>query len=454
MKITSLFIVTAFLIAEGQVHGQVFDKLVGADLSVVRRQLLEDLRGQLSAKGADIGSSPNIQSLTGDNVRDGLTSSFFFKELLSDASATMLRQVKYGTPLAISPNMTLQELDKQLIKKDIEVTISALNRKGYDKQAVSDLDQLLTRIRTLTKWDETLQKLAPAAVSASEASAISVIREHVRRGPRNAQGKTIEQILGPVQDLDLFSNRVRNVFFVEGLAKDTSSDTIGYDKKIALSLSMLVSIRTQQDEAFLRLQASLIEYLTQQKEAFALRLGSIQTGDAKPSAEWFKELKIGSSTPSIYSLDNVPSSQFEAYRLSYFFEGHAPFVSFDGENGEREFLAHRLGKIEAVLPFLKKRLYGAAKAHDALSQLSTQQIDYLIDMFLQLNRDDLPVPSKMETLKFAILDNQQDVSLLNNLNYYRQVSRDLESLKAFLREESLRAKSKLEDLQIIRSRTP
>jgi hypothetical protein len=97
---------------------------------------------------------------------------------------------------------------------------------------------------------------------------------------------------------------------------------------------------------------------------------------------------------------------------------------------------------------------GALAANIKLSDLSKTQMDWLIDLFLQLNRDDLPVVEKIEGLKYTAFDADENTpdgkQAINSLIYYRQMSRDLESLRSYLVEEGKKARALQDDLKAIR----
>ena len=238
------FLTAAALIAPA-VHAESFDSLTGVDASAERQAIVGELRARLTSHAPDINGLGNILTMTGENGKAGLTSSFKIKEMLASASEKMLTETTYGTPLVLSPQMTIDELDRSMAINEMAVCLGALNKKGYEGKNPSDMEQLLQQFRVMAfiAKEKAKNKTASAAsaLSQPELQAMQSLRNHLANAPKNAKGQTIESIMGQAQDLDLYNNHVRTVFFTKGGNVAQSSDAIGYDKKIAASLSMVIS---------------------------------------------------------------------------------------------------------------------------------------------------------------------------------------------------------------------
>ncbi len=424
---------------------QTIDRLSQVNPGIERTQGLDRLQSLLSVKPGKIEGLETILNSPLRNDDNPITSSFFFKELMSNASEEMLRSLKYATPLAIDPSMSIADLDRKMEVRDNLVCVAALNKRAASDKESSDIDQLITQIMfKLALPSEKRKEKIVAASNKEELALAKLLQDHLQKAPRNKEGKTITQVIGDTHDLDWFGNRIRFIQFTEEKDHSKNSELLSSDKKIEMSLSMLTSIRTRQDEAFVRLQKCLVGYLTAQQNAFDLRLDALKAprGEKKTSAQLFKDAKI--SDKAINAADLSKSDVNLATQLKFFFEGHTGYSSLDAE---RNFIEDRMLKNHVALRYLKERLAGALRAHLLLSKLSTEQLDYLINMFLQLNADDLVTPKQMEALQALVMSNNKSQATEEAFIYYRQMSRDLTALNLALIEQADKATAKSKDLK-------
>lgn len=439
-----LFLSSLLVLSTAAANAQTIDALTNTSPVVDRTQALSRLNSTLTGKVEKIVGLETILASPLRNDENPIYSSFFFKELLSNASDEMLRSLKYSAPLAIDPSMSVEDLDRKLQLRDNLVCVSALNKKDNEK-SFSAMDELVTKIMfELALPSEKRKAKVVANLSKEEKSLVALLQAHLQKAPRNKEGQTITQVLGDTHDLDWFGNRIRYIQFTNEKDRSKNSELLTLDKKIEMSLSMLISMRTRQDEAFVRLQKCLVDYISKQQNSFGLRLETLRAprGEKRTSAQLFTAAKLDGKTITVSDL----SKGDQTIDLKFFYEGHGGFTSVDTE---RNFIEDRMLKNHVALRYLKERLAGALRAHLLISKLSTEQLDYLINMFLQLNADDLVTPKQMDVLQDLVMKENKSKQTEEAFIYYRQMSRDLLSLEQALKEDAAKEAAKKADLKAL-----
>ena len=416
-------------------HAQSIDRLSGIDATSQRSAMVQDLRTLMKAKGEMSKSTlAKLKASALDYGDPALSSSFYFKQMLAETSDLLLNDLKYQTPVAIDPTMTVEDLKKIQAARNVDITIAAIQKKMGAEQLLGEI---------MFKFAKAKGEAPGAALSPAEIEAAQLISNYLAQGP-NAK-ESILQILGEVHDLQLFAGRVRVVNLTSGKDKTKRSDAVGFDEKLALSLSMLVSVRSKQDEAFVRLQNGLVDYFSEQKRVLGRRLGDIKGSRAEPSRSLFARLQLTDKAISLADILKVEESQTEAYRLRYFLECNI----FDDLKSEQEFIEKRLARIQGALPYLESRLAGALRANLLVSKLSRSQQDFLLDMFVQMIADDIPTIKQIEALQKHAM---QDPKLVGAWVYYRQIQRDLDLLRETLTEERAKDIAREKDEDAIRTK--
>ncbi len=423
---------------------------VDADASQARAALYSEIRGKLTST-RDIGGLDEILGTSLYNSNNPISSSFFFKEFLSGASDAVLRSLRYGTPLAIDPSLTIEQYQAKLDQRESHICVAAINQVGYTADGKnSEMDQLLARIKKNLSGSSSggRGQREAAPIFAEERKIVGLLRAHMAQAPGADQ---IRRILGEVHDVELFNNRIRRVVFTHEADKSKKTETLSNSKKVEMQLSMVISMRTGQDEAFVKIQNCVVQYLKAQQVVLGNRMGAIKGGRAKTSQQLFAEAGLANVKPSPTQFESVPKAQREAYQLKYFFEGKSGFATLADEE---QFLITRLVKIEDTLAYLQSRLDGALTANRALAQLSKAQMDFLADMMLQLNRDNLPLAGDVQHLRSASqtadASTAEGKAMFEAFVYFRQIARDLSAMSEAMDLEKARNGARREDARELR----
>ncbi|PWU14161.1 MAG: hypothetical protein C5B49_13600 [Bdellovibrio sp.] len=425
-----------FALAQGVDRLTQFDRIKGrvAEIEAKRNERVQKLHGQLNT-GLQLSDKVlgQLRSFTADEGDPLNSSAYLFKQLLSQANDHMVSVIRQAPPIPIDPKMTVDDLQVKQAAQNVDACIPVVKQTvGLDNL----LGEIMFKLDRMKKKEAVERPLSPAELAAS-----STLREITAAGPKSADRKSIIDILGDVHDLQLMMGRLRIVHFTRDQNTKLNSEKLGYDKKVSLSLSMLVSVRSREDEAFLRVQQCLVDYFTEQKRVFGTRLEEIKERRAESSSTIFSQAGLFSE-PKLLELIQYKDSQREAARLKFLLEDR----TFKDTGEEADFIEGRLARLEKALPFLENRLMGATRAHQFVSALTVAQQNYLIDLFLQAIADDIPVTGQVDALQSLAMKDESNVGAWI---YYRQISRDLDTLEATLKEERAKAISSEEDRKAI-----
>lgn len=449
---------TLTAVAEAQTLDQMLqlNKDQAATVNSRRGLMVNQVRRGLSAKGVRVTGLQLILSTSLKQIDSRISSSFFFKGQLKGLAEDVLTEIKYGTPVVIDPTMSVTDLERIQGLKEMQFCTEKFNQRLFSPQQGSQLDELLISfIHQIVLPEKKKKKKAKSGearrLSIEELKLVKLLNTYISKGPVNQKGQTIAAIFGNIAQPTMFNNRLRKLIFAHKDVNLYDTENLPSDQKTSLSLSMLISMRTGQDEAFVRTQRCLLNYFSEQKKLFGQRLDDLEKFRNKPTGREWAKAGISELRPDQVDLAALPKGKEGPYLLKYFYEGHPPFSDYPGE---KEFLASRLAKLTQALDFLRDRVEGAIAANQKLGQLSREQMDYLIDTFIQLNQDDLPLPDQVGTLQKWARENPGRKDLQLAYNYYKQMSHDLESLQAFLAEEKEMEAARAKDLQQIRKMHP
>lgn len=396
--------------------------------SFLSAQEIANLRAGLNATSEVVG----ISEILSTRIRQPVTSvssSFFFKQLLSEKSQIILERRKYGPLVPLDPSLSIEQYQRKINTEKAGQCFRILN------PTEGAMEELLNTIvfEFVGKAQEE-DAAVPAVLRSNLDPIIKRISDHLDRAPTNRAGASLQTLLGGLRDVGFRNNRVRVLRFSR--------------PGISLSLSSLISLRSGEDAAFVELQDCLVTYLRDQRELFSARMIQIDQGrDFVVSARLFGQFGLGNRVrlPLDWSELSDPRHR-EAARLQFFLEGN----QFSDRTNEKSFLVKRLSRIQDSLVFLEGRLKNAKLIHDLTAELSLEQLDFLIDLMIQLNRDVLPTANAV-ALTGDLAKQALRGSAMEDFFFQRQTHRDLVTLSASLQEERKKREARRADLEAIRN---
>lgn len=402
------FLMTSSLIISNAGAATLVPSLSGQEGSdqVRATQIRRSLQNPLSAS-TRASLSSLLQELPPIANELTVPSSYILKSMLSPATDKVLLKQKYGALVTIEPHMSPSEIAARKSTGEARACVEALANERSDA-----IDQILNKL-----FFETipLAKNRQQDVRALRADEIAFAKK---------LDTVLDSILTPeqrktwghVHDVERFGSGTRTLRFSKLEDRSKNSDSVAYADRLALSLSMLVSVRSGQDAAFLSSQACLYDFWKAQQLAFTRRLFSYQ------------ERKV------------MPDAQHSEYRT--FLMGR----KFTHPDTEMNFLKNQITKIGEALPFLKSRIEGSIYASQLLQTLSRKQSDQLIDMMLELTAGEVATASQIRAIEARTKSTTPkivDAALIQ----LRQTDQDLTALQLTLDEEQLASKAKQRDLE-------
>ncbi len=363
-----------------------------------------------------------------------LYSSFLIKNVLYDTLNSLKLQARFGDDGLLNPELSVLEVKKNkyelyqrlvidsLLTKGAVVPIPVPKWKTSESAFRSGISIFLKLIKDtfVDKFNKSVSDtLAFDWVSGEiwpkdgdRDQKVALINSHLAAGPKTTESKTISDVLGPVVNVSTVDGYVQRLRFAKL-----------YNGDLAVPLTGLLTYRMGEDHYFLATQEHIIQYLRRQNDLFSMRLKYLR-GD--PSLNKLKEYFAWEENQTLGFLKNLPNvdsaskkilDNAKEFKLNYaslfnWYDGKMASVksfrlAYEGlynlyyekeakinEPGEIEFLERRLEQIYISLPVLESKQKAAIELNLKLSQLSHSQIDYLIDLLLQLRGGDLLSPAE------------------------------------------------------------
>lgn len=313
------------------------------------------------------------------NATRGVSSSLFLKRLLSKVGEGFKSYESYGKPMTLDPSLFGYEIDTAVDNRNQEICMGVIGADKYGKNRDTLINQIYGQIYERQKLREA--NLNADAANGYQSELSNAIIDYVNRAGQGgilARFGTlyqIEVIDGIVTRLR-FTKNTRDLSWMNQQPK--SNVPYGFQtpvqpkfphviqpdtETLTLSLEMLATMVSDYDRYFIMGTACLANLLN--------------TEIARVNKEYrsIVESKVYKYTP---------------------YEGDAPK------------LASQLGKLQAVKRYVDEKHEGALHARKLVTGLKREQIFFLMDLFLQFRRDDIPVA--------------QDIEPLTALAYWRQKS--------------------------------
>lgn len=372
-----------------------------------------NVRSLLSARISPDATNLAEAVLVGLNANareNSIPSSYFFKSLLEAPAQNVFFTQQYGSLPVIDATMSEQQVIAQ--KRKIEDR-SCLD--GFAKLVpggISEVDSALAFIKERLVPEADRKRQSTRKLEKHEmrnAGSLDLVLSDILTPEQRSQ-------FGSVHDYEQNGPAIRTLRLTHSTDRNNSSDLIPYSKRTVLSLSMLTSVRTGQDKAFIGAQSCLLDLWSAQEWEFGTRLGNLLSNGKRGT--------------------KVASERYNALLFGR---------SFSSTAMEIDFLKTHLSNIGKVKPYLQERLAGAVHANRLLSQLSPQQLDKLIDLFLTLSSPEFKTSWEIETLSKRARENGDNRNLDAELIHARQSSRDLVALELnAIKERSLKAQEEAE----------
>lgn len=386
---------------------------------------------------------------------DSLTSSFFIKQILSTKASAFINGIKGGHLVLIDPSLSLPQYDAKVKQSEGELLIQSINQKKATANSKSEMEQVVTDLmfNHALKQRKAEKEVKNIPLTEDEQQVIAKLNEHLQKAPKNNKGQSLKEILGDFHDFGIHNGRIRYLTFSSEQNLALSSHAVPNTKKYDLSLSNLISLKTGDDRFFVLIHQYLVNYLKEQKQFFDQRSeaidghqGLVASDMVIASAELFKNnnLRIGEKTLGPTKWEQLSGSQKYAARLQYFLEGHPGYTDLATE---KKALNQRSAMNGVVIQYLEGRMVGAARVNNLSSALSAAQMNFLIDLFLQLNQDRLPTDALVDQAQTKAM---QDEKGILDFVYLRQLNRDLISLQQYMDENESKERAKQIDLKTLR----
>ena len=270
-------------------------------------------------------------------------SSSFFKEVVESSVKDLSMDERWGTPSIFDPSKDRNALEKELFTRRAKVIA-----KNF-----GDFDQLVDRIFV---WSQKVSESRSPKEEPLEVKLKYSLNDYVGAFEPRAEGLgRLESVLGRIARVEIFQGRVVRLLFQKSQGP-----------LIKLSLSSLVTIRTGEDPYFLQTLDYFIGRL--QDEIDSLRYQKNAEGEFVFDNEGFGKVKI-------WNWAKEPQRKLR--RLS----------KKEEEN---------LKKIDSVVSVVKELSSEAQTIHHVMEKLSTEQIEFLLDLFLQLRGAEVPNDTEVQ----------------------------------------------------------
>jgi hypothetical protein len=282
-------------------------------------------------------------------------SSSFLRSALSQAGQTLKEKEQHGQPRLFDPSLQINEIqeanweskrkvfDEEIIQKKIN-NISIYNHlinQIYVEAKIAQLDQSVAQGPSLTTPFE-------AQISKSLQNHIKDYQPKAEDLKKPATFKKIEDVVGALDHVEIYDGYVTRLHF----ARNENGNTV----LTPVNLGMLANIRSGEDEYFVIMLGLISEHIDNEVDSF-------YKVDEKEGG--FKKDKTGNRIRK-----SISKTESE-----------------------------RLDRLELVQPYITKKFNEAVAANHLLLGLDPVQLSFLIDMMLQLRRQDIPAEGELNILK-------------------------------------------------------
>jgi len=364
-----------------------YRKLLKSDEPTLKAEVKERLINLRQSLGVQSPKIELVDVKTGkplaygtEMVREKRTfSSSIFKESTSKAALRLRNEERLGKPAAFNPGKELQEA-----LAEAESVRDALVLKS-----IGNMEVFISRVAKLVESEN--QRIADNsnAEQPLEAQVKLALDKWIGANDPGKDNSPISSKLGGLTRVEIYDGVVTRLIFERNefptdYVVPTHEDEIPA-KRIELSQSMLITFRVGEDAFYLDVLRALLKTLDQEIDTYMY----VKNADGT------------------YVMTEKPL-------LS------APWSKFVPEQKRRELNNKETAALERrkfIRPYIAKRYEGARLANAFLKSLSPEQINFLIDMFLQLQVSLVPAPTESEDLiNYAITEANKAFDIQESVN--------------------------------------
>jgi hypothetical protein len=397
----------------------------------------------------------------GDKPRYRFSYSNYFKMILEKISDRIRSEEVLAPPMAINPAWSAAQarelLKSQELKKCTQTILGP--QRTISESEMTDYDRLLSQMLDRAKSSKAKVVENQALDKNQSTKYFSSLSDYVDKGPGNQRAGSITDILGSVRGIESFDGIVREIQFSKEESNLTDLNTT------SMTLEMLLGFRLKKDESFVAAQKCLLDFMKEQLDVLNLRWHEIQKTklgvqlqtSLNTRAQFIEEIsdKVRAVPAASFDFSKKMEKLASTNRVEFYARNlrtYQEYRQFSSLASETRFIEQRTRQIKMVRNFLTLKYQGALRASEMLSKLSTEQIDFMIDVFLQLGGFDFP--SEEEFAKAQIdfikaLEKRNDIEILADYEFYRNINSLMIELSFHLKAQKMSEEARKQDLRKI-----
>jgi hypothetical protein len=377
-----------------------YRKFQGPDASSIEvaKERVKKLHALLDTKSEDmseLSESEGVFTQTAEYQRfHSVRVTDYVKRVLLNIADELQIEEQYGAPDVYDPSLFQAEQDEK----------KQLRRNKFCKRVLGDnFDVIYKEMTAQVKQSEASisKKELPESAGENVIARTELIASYINENiPKNIKTKVNEndervetsvsliESIGHLYRVDVYDDVTTKLRFTKDDMPLGSLKPLRDDKEIALSLSMLINIRTELDNYLVYVLSYIVERLEARKVNIKQKMSDLQ--------DW----------GGLWGSEKVEHAALES----------------------------DLTLLNSVLVHLQEKYEGALLANQILYQLDPKQIDFLIDLLIQLRGGDIPVMEDIETLK-TIVTSSTNIDHVMDYNFYKKLSDELYRLENYLTAE-------------------
>lgn len=376
---------------------------------------LDRLKDRLGFPGANLDMSRLQPLLRGSPPVDHrFYSSIYLKDLLGQVSVAMVRELQRGTPVDFNLHVDRVERVQEVKRQRNDICFSGFQRMSADGKYNRIVDTIFVKlVRPALNRDNATSIEAPAS---SSPTVLAVVQNDLVQFLTSSVGreKTDETLrkLGRLTSVDVVNGQVFRLHFQQSGKPD-----------VQMSLSMLLTLISGEDEGFL----ATLECLDQILDEHIVAFSGVSTA-RNPRA----------IRPSVREL-------VDKYA--------------EGAVRTPEYFRERLTILRLTSSYIKTRLRGALESNARLQGLDQRALKALLVAFLDWQKEEIPNPNSIDILNEnfksliqAETDRARSEVLEAEYQYYRTVVRLIRLLEQTLDQQAIDQEQRRRDQELFRTR--
>lgn len=396
---------------------------------------IQSLRKKLFSSSVNYSSLQDLAKIKtdvkSDNSMNLLSFSSLIKGELKLTADRISSMEKYQAPVLITSTASVEKLRRDKRNYESEVCNVDMNRTA---EGLS-IKLLTMAIDSKNKANE---------INSQSMDLGNKLLEVIRKAP-TFQGKDLTHLFGDLKKVEIFDGIIRELHFSRA------------DLTVEISLPMLITLRTGMDNYYLKALNCLLDYFKEQEFLFQKKLdfmGNSPNSVVNFMLEYDKIAKASQGQAinkedlkeKLNSLD-IPELTYNK-RIKKFYEGK----KFSSLSEEKSFLSLRLDRIRGFIGYLESKVKNSEKVHQRISKMTKEQQNYLIDLFIQLQGENIMSSIDKEVIINELKSNKTTIDK-NSLNvtfaYQTLISDQIASLSQFLDNEKNQESLTLKDRNIL-----